>query len=185
MKCFECNMEFDAPTCPYCSTLTFQGRDENPTVPGIDIQVHFSSDSYAPAVLQDLENKNTFPVAFPICRIGRDQSNELMIAGDEGVSRVHCLICAEEGYFFVADAGSTNGTFLNGNQLIEKTPLRDGDNLQISGVKLRFVHDENAVAGEKASEPIQLFVELLHKRLGSESQGSVARPVNPTKEFDS
>jgi hypothetical protein len=48
---------------------------------------------------------------------------------DQGVSRQHALLTREDNQVFIRDLGSTNHTFLNGNQLMEARDyaLRDGD----------------------------------------------------------
>jgi pSer/pThr/pTyr-binding forkhead associated (FHA) protein len=149
----------------------------------VKVHVQFAINSSAPAMLRDERSEVSIPVAFPICRIGRDPSCELMVVGDTGVSRVHCLIGAEEGYFFVADAGSTNGTFLNGNMLIEKTPIKDGDELQLSALKLRFLYDRDGAAPPDASEAFRAFVDQLHERLQSEPPEKATGYSLPTTEF--
>jgi pSer/pThr/pTyr-binding forkhead associated (FHA) protein len=51
------------------------------------------------------------------------------------VSRVHCkLTVSRGGELEVEDAGSTNGTLVNG-QRITRTPLRAGDSLTIGRVE--------------------------------------------------
>lgn len=40
-----------------------------------------------------------------------------MINYDESVSRVHCVVSESEGRFYIKDLGSSNKTFLNGNEV--------------------------------------------------------------------
>ena len=58
------------------------------------------------------------------------------------VSRRHAKVIARPGHgpptFLVADAGSRNGTFLNGELLSGSSPLRDGDTIRISDVEFVF-----------------------------------------------
>jgi pSer/pThr/pTyr-binding forkhead associated (FHA) protein len=56
---------------------------------------------------------------------------------DEGVSREHARLCLLEDRVSVVDLGSTNGTWVNGEQ-VEMALLRDGD-------RVRFGTDLNAV----------------------------------------
>lgn len=47
------------------------------------------------------------------------------------ISRKHCLIRIEEAGVTVEDCGSTNGTFLNDEKIIERRELKDGDLLRV------------------------------------------------------
>ncbi|QDU30549.1 Phytochrome-like protein cph2 [Anatilimnocola aggregata] len=53
------------------------------------------------------------------------------------VSGVHAEIIFEEGYLHIRDAGSTNGTFVNGKQVHDKVLLNDGDLIQFADVPFR------------------------------------------------
>ncbi|MDT8384210.1 MAG: HD domain-containing phosphohydrolase [Gammaproteobacteria bacterium] len=59
---------------------------------------------------------------------------------DSRVSRYHARIFQSNGRFYLEDTHSTNGTFLNAFRLTPGTPyvLRDGSNIQVGGVYLRF-----------------------------------------------
>lgn len=61
-------------------------------------------------------------------RVGRSQDCELWLS-DDGVSRKHATIRAEQGGFVVEDTQSANGTFVAG-QRVEVAVLRDGDLIQ-------------------------------------------------------
>ena len=56
-----------------------------------------------------------------------------------GVSRRHALIRFEKQRLYLIDAGSRNGTYLNGHRLKADTPvsLRDGDQMAIGKVVMR------------------------------------------------
>lgn len=59
---------------------------------------------------------------------------------DTRVSRYHARIFQSNGRFYLEDTHSTNGTFLNAFRLTPGTPyvLREGSNIQVGGVYLRF-----------------------------------------------
>jgi pSer/pThr/pTyr-binding forkhead associated (FHA) protein len=63
--------------------------------------------------------------------IGRRESNDIALAWDEQVSRVHAQIERVADDWTVADAGlSSNGSYLNGVRIGARRRLRDGDQLR-------------------------------------------------------
>ena len=75
-------------------------------------------------------------------RLGRAHESGVQFS-DPGVSRRHATLVADaHGDVWLTDAGSTNGTFLNGSRLDPFTPerVRDGDRLRFgSTVVVKFV----------------------------------------------
>ena len=69
--------------------------------------------------------------------IGRGAQCALQI-DSEGVSRRHASVTREGDMVTIADAGSANGTWLNGVRLGSSVMLRTGDELRIGDVSLRF-----------------------------------------------
>src|SRR5215813_10648218 len=80
--------------------------------------------------------------------IGRHASNHLCIA-DPSVSRRHSVIRFEGGSFRICDAGSNNGTFVNGDAVKERS-LNDGDMIAIGDTVLRFALNPGAAAQRSA-----------------------------------
>jgi pSer/pThr/pTyr-binding forkhead associated (FHA) protein len=86
---------------------------------------------------------NEDPIIFPLnsnkVSIGSSEHCDIVVNAD-GVSRKHVVIINEDDQFFVADQGSTNGSFINEERLIpgRKTeftaffPVRLGDNVLVS-----------------------------------------------------
>jgi pSer/pThr/pTyr-binding forkhead associated (FHA) protein len=67
---------------------------------------------------------------------GRDEDTDITIE-DKRISRKHCKISTEEGNFIISDLGSSNGTFVNGQRVTQKT-LESGDRIQIGSNILEF-----------------------------------------------
>lgn len=56
------------------------------------------------------------------------------IEKSEYVSRKHFEVSMENGKYYLADTGSTNGTSLNKTKLTSKSELKDGDQIELGGV---------------------------------------------------
>ncbi|MBI4616662.1 MAG: FHA domain-containing protein, partial [Planctomycetes bacterium] len=68
--------------------------------------------------------------------IGRSSANGLRLNGTQ-ISREHARIFRENGIFHVADLGSRNGIFVNGEK-VAKRALKAGDELQVGNFILVF-----------------------------------------------
>lgn len=68
--------------------------------------------------------------------IGKDTTKAEGIIGEADISRIHAKIVMEEGFVYVIDQESTNGTYINGTQIVpwERCNLRDGDIVGFSSV---------------------------------------------------
>ncbi|MCP5026100.1 MAG: FHA domain-containing protein [Actinomycetia bacterium] len=58
---------------------------------------------------------------------------------DTYVSQLHARVFAREGQFWVEDLGSTNGTYLNRQQVSSAMVVRHGDHLQVGSVVLEVI----------------------------------------------
>ncbi len=77
-------------------------------------------------------------VALPsqMVSLGRAPDNDIVV-GDPATSGHHGRIEVRQGSFWISDLGSTNGTLVNGEPVIEKQ-LSDGDMIAIGQNTLRF-----------------------------------------------
>ncbi len=74
--------------------------------------------------------------------MGRAADCDLVVE-DERASQRHARIRLVQGAHLVEDLGSTNGTFVN-NQRIVRTPLRDGDLLQVGETVFEYLSAEES-----------------------------------------
>jgi pSer/pThr/pTyr-binding forkhead associated (FHA) protein len=81
--------------------------------------------------------------------VGRLAENSLAIP-DASVSSRHAEISYKNNAFFVTDLGSTNGTFLNDEQITESA-LNHGDELRFGSISTRFESQNDS--GELVVEP--------------------------------
>ena len=68
--------------------------------------------------------------------IGRGLNNDIILE-DTRVSRHHAQLRYRARRFWVTDLGSTNGTYVNGEQ-VEEQALRDGDMISLGGLELTY-----------------------------------------------
>lgn len=69
--------------------------------------------------------------------IGRDVNNAVVV-DDPFASSEHAMLTFRGRTWYVEDAGSTNGTYLNGNRVEGLAPLGFGDEVQVGQVRFRL-----------------------------------------------
>ena len=69
--------------------------------------------------------------------IGRDAASDIVL-DDAGVSRRHALLTSAGASLTIEDAGSTNGTLVNGTRLSQERRLSDGDEVRMGAMAFRL-----------------------------------------------
>lgn len=69
--------------------------------------------------------------------VGRDAGNDVVL-NDEAASAKHAVVSFADGEWWLEDAGSTNGTLLNGSRVWDKQRVHFGDELQVGRIALRL-----------------------------------------------
>ncbi len=79
--------------------------------------------------------------------IGRGANSDIVLSKDKLTSRRHAIVSYENGAYVLRDGGSSNGTFINGQQLDKNDSrvLQDGDHVGIGEYELVF-RSANAAA---------------------------------------
>jgi two-component system, cell cycle sensor histidine kinase and response regulator CckA len=85
-----------------------------------------------------------FVVDGPEITIGRGEVDVFLRGPD--VSRLHARLVTEAATTHVHDAGSANGTFVNGERITGPTELAFGDRIQIAKTVLVFTHHDEVVS---------------------------------------
>jgi pSer/pThr/pTyr-binding forkhead associated (FHA) protein len=74
----------------------------------------------------------------PVLTIGRAEACDIGLFGDPDIERLHARILRQGDQFFLADAGSSSGTYLNDQRINGPAPLRSGDAIRVGKAVLRF-----------------------------------------------
>lgn len=123
-----------AESTPGVGVNSHDAPTERADLPTIEKPAHLNLRTDTGEVLQDyvLEKLRV--------SIGRAPSSDILLSKDKLTSRSHATILYENGEYTLIDERSANGTFVNGQQLEEKSPykLRDGDHVGIGEYELIF-----------------------------------------------
>ena len=71
-------------------------------------------------------------------RIGRDAALNDVVITDTRASAQQMIVRSKDGEFGVIDLGSTNGTFVNGEQVLAPVALRSDDRVSIGDTVMVF-----------------------------------------------
>ncbi|MFL6260514.1 MAG: FHA domain-containing protein [Thermoanaerobaculia bacterium] len=87
-----------------------------------------------------------FPVRAGKNAIGADRANDILLAGDSEVSGEHAVILHRNGAFHLTDRLSTNGTWVNGQEVTANgtVELHDRDRVRCGRTELVFLMIEPA-----------------------------------------
>jgi DNA-binding CsgD family transcriptional regulator len=83
--------------------------------------------------------------------VGKDASNDVALADDPNVSRLHAVLERFPAGWSIRDLGSRNGTYVNGQRLMSAATLRAGDEIRLGQVRVVFRGDSPSLGDETAS----------------------------------
>jgi len=172
-KCKICGDSYKGEDCPTCKTVSSIDLSEFTGGKPIYVRTAAVEEQQSKATLEESSTHHKFPVAYPKCRIGRDASNDIVINGDESVSRFHFVIEYENGESYVADVGSKNGTFLNGKPILERMLLQEGDRLRSGRLRFKFLVE----AGTAGPEDYPIYLSEPGSTHGDDSARDAASGV--------
>lgn len=110
------------------STAAASAASRTPPVVGHLIVVDSGPSSILPGTHFDLEPQTT---------IGRGPTNTIQLP-DSFISAEHTRLWYRDGTWYVQDAGSRNGTYLNNQPAQEALPARPGDIIQIGFIRFKL-----------------------------------------------
>ena len=141
-------------SCPACGTQLEQGND---VCPSCGVPVREATASFPP-LSDGVESSGPAPEAIdgpllvvrkgpevgerfyldrPRLVVGRDPASDIFL-NDITVSRSHAVLDVMPDEVLVSDAGSLNGTYVNGVS-VDRAVLRNGDQLQIGRFQMVFL----------------------------------------------
>jgi len=88
-------------------------------------------------ILSESQMGRSFDLAEGTTAVGRVEDNAFQIA-EPSVSSHHGEIIVSGGSIVVRDLNSTNGTFINGQQITGEAPLKPGQILRLGQIELRL-----------------------------------------------
>lgn len=71
--------------------------------------------------------------------LGRTNNNEIVIK-DPYVSKNHLKLVKDEGNYYLEDLNSANGTYVNGDKLMDVIKLKNGDSIRVGQVEFLYVN---------------------------------------------
>lgn len=100
------------------------------------------ADATGPAAVEvwSLSGRTTVALAGERMSVGKDETNDIALDGDETVSRLHAVLEQFPAGWCVTDLGSSNGTFVNGERIFAPQRLRHGDEVRVGRTRLLFRH---------------------------------------------
>ena len=78
-----------------------------------------------------------FEIYTPLTNVGRGAHNDIAVT-DDSVSDSHAKILRKGGHWFVADQGSTNGTYVGGRRVQGEQQLVGAPDVRFGNIKLIF-----------------------------------------------
>lgn len=116
-----------------------------------------SGDWHISLVFRATHSDQRFEASGAVVRVGRSPECNVRIPPEQGasVSRVHAEISIGESGVVIRDAGSRNGTFVNGNRIQGAHPLMVGDRVMLgSGGPTLEMEDLHILRGEGPPPPV-------------------------------
>lgn len=114
-----------------------------------------------------------------IWTIGRDRRKSVIPIADERLSRCHAAIVYNHQVqsFYLVDFDSTNGSFVNGEQIRHQHPLRDGDRVRLASLSFSFSLSHSIRTARRVAPDIEALVRDRLQRLGIEAEPTAPEVV--------
>lgn len=124
---------------------------------------------------ETLDPFSTLPVTF-----GREKSNGVILE-DDAISLRHMVVDKRDGHYEVRDVGSSNGTFVNGERVVQRR-LKKGDVIGVGRFTILVVLGKECLGLEVGAPAVGGAAPAIDvTTFGSEAIGVVASPLGERK----
>ena len=131
-------------------------------------------------VLSEGFTGRSYELTAPSTTVGRVEDNAFQIP-DGSVSSHHCEIVVKGALIVVKDLNSTNGTFINGQQVQGEAWIKAGQILRLGTIELRLEAGDGKAAPKKL--PDQTMVIPQGVKLGDADQGAKSVTFDKSSPF--
>ena len=124
------------------------------------------------------------PLSKDLTTIGRSDTCDLPV-DNPGVSRIHCQIkyIKKTNTYLIHDNGSSNGTFVNGEQIPGFQELKNGDLINLG--KYAVLFDQHEIETERPKQPEQsITITKDHVPLEPIPTGEIDNPTGTATAYD-
>jgi pSer/pThr/pTyr-binding forkhead associated (FHA) protein len=122
-----------------CSACTHENRPASFFCSQCGTKLHFAAAPTSGRLVRmnGPQQERAIELVDPIAILGRGPTASIRLE-DESVSKHHARLSVEQGVYHLEDLESSNGTFLNGKRVRERTELRPGDLVRLGAVILKL-----------------------------------------------
>jgi pSer/pThr/pTyr-binding forkhead associated (FHA) protein len=99
------------------------------------------------SVIEGGDEGSEYPISALQLIIGRGLDATIQLDANEAVSQQHALLTVEMDALYITDLGSNEGTFVDGDRISERTPLREGSTITIGRQSLEItdIHRDTGI----------------------------------------
>ncbi|MBC7871473.1 MAG: FHA domain-containing protein [Chitinophagaceae bacterium] len=117
------------------------------------------SQAYLIISLSSHPDASVYPLEGMVMKVGRGQTNDIVIVEPE-MSREHFRLTLTGQGYIIEDLGSTNGTMVNGDMLMEGVLLKPGDTISIGTmVQIQYSGSPDRVATKLKTDQLPSLAE--------------------------
>lgn len=140
VACPRCSLlnQFGGNFCSACGAELPEGDDVTGTYPQVGVDVPDTGEVGQLVITRGATAGAKYALDRESVSIGRHPDSEIFL-DDVTVSRHHARVLTDEsGQYRIEDAGSLNGTYLDGER-VDSAQLREGAQIQVGKFRLVFV----------------------------------------------
>src|SRR4029077_2437418 len=115
-------------------------------------------------------------VKTPVVNIGRADYNDIVLP-EESVSTTHAKLQRREGVWVLVDLDSTNGTFIDGDQVKGDAPLAPGATVRFGDVSAVFEPTDDSAGVEKGASTRMIEVLTMSPQPSKGAPPAAAKPA--------